>query len=192
MTVKGPGPGVIRTRRLHDGRIIRVDEDTVRFPDGSSGTLDVVRHPGASAVLPLLSDPGGPDPEFLLLRQYRHAAGAWLTEVPAGRLEPGERPEDCARRELLEETGCTATNVTHLTTIFTTPGFSDERIHLFMATGLTLGESRHERDEFIEITRTRMSAALRQIESGAIVDSKSIVAILYVAGYCTGPRPSGA
>lgn len=183
MTSPGQGAGTIRTRRLHDGRIIRVDEDTVRFPDGSSGTLDVVRHPGASAVLPFLGDPAGPDPELLLMRQYRHAAGAWLTEIPAGRLEPNEPPAECARRELLEETGCMAANVTHLTTIVTTPGFSDERIHLFMATGLTMGESRRERDEFIEITRTSMSAALRQIEDGEITDAKSIIAILFAAGF---------
>lgn len=183
MTRSGGDPGGIRTRRLHEGRIIRVDEDTVRFPDGSTGTLDVVRHPGASAVLPYLSDPHDPDPQLLLLRQYRHAADAWLIEVPAGRLEPDEAPEACARRELLEEAGCTAAHVTPLTTIFTTPGFSDERIHLFMATDLTLGESHRERDEFIEIVHTPMSVALRQIESGDIRDAKSIIAILFAAGF---------
>jgi ADP-ribose pyrophosphatase len=184
MTFHGEGPGRIRTQRIHDGRIIRVDEDTVRYPDGTSGTLDVVRHPGAAAVLPFLSDPHGSDPELLLLRQYRHAAGAWLVEIPAGRLEPNELPDACARRELLEETGCTAAAVTLLTTILTTPGFSDERIHLYMATGLAPGESHRERDEFIEVARTPMSDALAQIQRGVIQDAKSIVAILYAAAFC--------
>lgn len=183
MTNRENRPGTVATRRIHEGRIILVEEETVRYPDGTLGTLDVVRHPGACAVVPFLGDPGGPDPELLLLRQYRHAAGTWLIEVPAGRLERGEPAEQCARRELLEETGCTAREMTLLTTIFTTPGFSDERIHLFLATGLTRGETRHERDEFIETVPMAISEALRQIERGEICDAKSIVAILYAAGF---------
>jgi len=161
-----------------------VEEDTVRFPDGTLGKLDIVRHPGAAAVLPFFSDPRGPDPELLLLRQYRHAADAWLVEIPAGRLEPSETPDECARRELREETGYAAAGITLLTTILTTPGFSDERIHLYMATALNPGESRRERDEFIELVRMPMSGALELIRSGEIQDAKSVVAILYAAAFC--------
>ena len=174
---------VVETRRVHTGRVITVDVETVRMADDSTSTLDVVRHPGASAVVPFLGDPSGDDPSILLLYQYRHAAGTWLLEIPAGRFDPGESPEQCARRELLEEAGCTAGTMERMTTIHTTPGFSDERIHLFMATGLTHGNSRHEADEFIEPTVMTLSAALKSIESGEISDAKTALAILFAAGF---------
>jgi ADP-ribose pyrophosphatase len=167
---------------VYSGRIISVDLDSVRFPDGSVGQLEMIRHPGASAVVPLLGDLDG-DPEVLLIRQYRYAAEAFLYEVPAGRLDPGERPEQCAHRELREETGYTAARVEHLFTMFTTPGFTDEKIHLFLATGLTAGESAREADEFMELVPTRLSEALRMIERGEIQDAKTALALLYAAGF---------
>src|SRR3954470_18820101 len=101
-------PGQISSRHVYSGRIIRLDVDTIRFPDGSTGELEIFRHPGASAVVPFLSDPTGEDPLVLLIKQYRYAAGGYVYEIPAGRLDAGEDPADCARRELEEETGCTA------------------------------------------------------------------------------------
>src|SRR3989442_10934487 len=95
----------------------------------------MIRHPGAAAVIPFASDPAGPDPTILLLRQYRYATGGMLWEIPAGRLGPAEEPPACARRELLEEAGVTAGRLERLTTIWTTPGFTDEVIHLFWAGG---------------------------------------------------------
>jgi ADP-ribose pyrophosphatase len=172
--------------RVYSGRILNLDIDRVRFPDGSQGELEMVRHSGASAVLPFASDPSGEDPQLLLIRQYRYAAERFLYEVPAGRLDPGEAPLECATRELLEETGCRAARVEFLTTIFTTPGFTDERIHLFMASGLTRGESNREADEFIEVVTRPMSEVLRLIEAGEIVDGKTIVAVLFVAGFRLG------
>ncbi len=183
MTADKHDAATVSVRHIHDGRIIRVNEETIQFPDGTIGHLDIVRHPGACAVLPVLSNATEPDPEVLLLRQYRHAAAGWLVEIPAGRKEAGEPPEQCARRELLEETGCTAGELTLLTTILTTPGFSDEVIHLFMATGLTMGESRRESDEFIEVVPMRLSRALGMIERGEIHDAKSVTAILYAARF---------
>jgi ADP-ribose pyrophosphatase len=171
------------SRRVYDGRIFNVDIDTVRFPDGSTGELEMVRHSGASAVVPFLGDPTGDDPQILLLRQYRYAAEGYLYEVPAGRIDAGESPEECARRELVEETGCTASGVEPLTTIYTTPGFTDERIHLFMATGLSRGEHKRERDEFMEVETLTMSRALELIARGEIVDSKTVVALLFAAGF---------
>ena len=120
--------GKVGGHRAYTGRIINLDVDTVRFPDGSTGELEMIRHPGASAVVPFLSDPAGGDPQLLLIRQYRYAAEGYLYEIPAGRLDPGESPEACARRELQEETGCTVDRVERLTTIYTTPGFTDEKI----------------------------------------------------------------
>jgi ADP-ribose pyrophosphatase len=171
---------------VYTGRIVDLDVDTVRFPDGSTGELEIFHHPGASAVVPFLSDPAGADPQLLLIRQYRYAAGGWLYEIPAGTLDEGEDPAVCARRELEEETGCTAERVERLTTIHSTPGFCDERIHLFMAVGLTMGEHRRERDEFLEVERMSLSAALARIERGEITDAKSVVGLLYAAGFRAG------
>lgn len=176
------GTGKVGGERVYTGRIISVDLDTVRFPDGSTGTLEMIRHPGASAVVPLLGDLDG-DPEVLLIRQYRYAAESYLYEVPAGRLDPGEAPAACAHRELREETGYTASRVEHLFTMYTTPGFTDEKIHLFLATGLTPGESAREADEFMELVPTKLSAALAMIERGEIQDAKTALALLYAAGF---------
>ena len=176
----------LSSTRVYHGRVINVDLDRVRFPDGSEGELEMVRHPGASAVVPFLSDPAGEDPQIMLLRQYRYAAGTFLYEIPAGRLDPGEDPADCARRELIEETGCTAERVEHLFTFFTTPGFTDERIHVFMAVGLKNGVTAHEKDEFIEIETMPLSRALELIQRGEIRDGKTSLGILYAAGFRSG------
>src|SRR5919201_2262469 len=97
-------PAKLSSRRIYSGRVLNLDIDRVRFPDGSEGELEIIRHPGASAVLPFLSDPRGDDPQLLLIKQYRYAAEDFLYEIPAGRLDAGESPIECARRELLEET----------------------------------------------------------------------------------------
>lgn len=173
----------VGTRRAYTGRVINLDVDQVRFPDGSIGELEMIRHPGASAIVPFLSDPRAADPELLLIRQYRYAAEDFLYEIPAGRLDPGEAPDVCARRELLEETGCTAERVEPLFTMYTTPGFTDERIHLFMASGLVRGESRREPDEFIEVVSFPLSETLRMIERGIVRDAKTALAILYSAAF---------
>jgi ADP-ribose pyrophosphatase len=170
---------------IHQGRIIRLERHTVEFPDGSAGELDVVRHPGASAVVPLLDDPGSTDPRVLLLRHFRHAAGGWLWEIPAGRLDAGERehPERCAHRELREETGYTAETMTRLLSIVTTPGFSDEIIHLYMAAGLTRGQHAREADEFMELHEVPLSNVRKMIQNNEITDAKTLVGLLFVQCY---------
>jgi ADP-ribose pyrophosphatase len=176
----------LATRRVYAGNLVRLDVDTVRFPDGSTGDLEVIRHPGAAAVIPCASDPAGGDPIILMIRQFRHAAGGPLWEIPAGTLAPGEAPELCARRELREETGIAAERIEHLTSIYTTPGFTDELIHLFWAHGLTPGETARERDEFIEVVPKPLSEVLAGIRGGEIRDAKTVVAILYMAGFILG------
>ncbi len=176
----------IRSHRVYSGRVISVDVDQVRFPDGSVGELEMVRHPGASAIVPFLSDPAGDDPQVLLLRQYRYAAESYLYEIPAGRLEPGEQPIMCARRELLEETGCTAGRLDHLFTMYTTPGFTDETIHLFLAADLTRGAQQTESDEFIETVTLPLSRALAMVQTGEIKDAKTALGLLYAAGFASG------
>lgn len=171
------------SRRVYKGRVIDLDVDTVQFPDGSTGQLEMIRHPGAAAVLPFASDPRGTDPTILLITQYRYAANGPLIEIPAGRLEQGEDPKACAERELLEEVGVKAGRVERLTTIWTTPGFTDERIHLFWAADLTADKHAREPDEFIEVTPTPLSEALTLIRAGGIKDAKTVLCILFVAGF---------
>lgn len=173
----------LASQRIHAGRVIDLDVDTVRFPDGSTGQLEIIRHPGAAAVVPFASDPQGPDPTILLIQQYRHATNGSLIEIPAGRLNPGEDPRVCAERELLEEVGVKAGRVERLTTIWTTPGFTDEQIHLFWASDLTAGKHAREPDEFIEVTPKPLSEVLTLIRSGEICDAKTALAILLVAGF---------
>ena len=173
-------------RRVYSGRVINLDVDTVEFPNGSTGELELFRHPGASAVVPFLSDPQGDDPQILLIKQYRYAADGYLYEIPAGRLDSGEAPEACAHRELREETGCTAKSMRHLYTMYTTPGFTDERIHIFLATDLVQGESAREADEFLTVEPVKLSRALEMVKSGELKDGKTAVGILYAAGFVAG------
>ncbi|HMI56074.1 MAG TPA: NUDIX hydrolase [Gemmatimonadaceae bacterium] len=183
---EGSKPGRIKSGRVYTGKIISLDVDTVRFPDGSVGELEMIRHPGASAIVPFLSDPGGKNPQVLLIRQYRYAANGYLYEIPAGRLDSGEDPRDCAVRELKEETGCTAEQFDHLVTFYTTPGFTDEKIHLFMATGLISGETKHEADEFLDLQPMLLSRALEMVEAGEIQDAKSALGLMFAAGFRAG------
>lgn len=178
--------GRVSSRRVYTGRVINLDVDKVRFPDGSIGELEMIRHPGASAIVPFLSDPSSDDPQILLIRQYRYAAEGFVYEVPAGRLDPGESADACARRELREETGCTAAHVEHLYTFYTTPGFTDEKIHAYMATGLTRGERELDRDEFSEVVALPLSRALEMVRGAEIVDAKTALSLLYVAGFRLG------
>lgn len=179
-------PGCIRSEPIHLGRVVKLYRDTVRFPDGSVGELDVVHHPGASAVIPFLSDPAGDDPQVMLIKQYRYAAGGFIYEIPAGLLNDAESPRDCAIRELKEETGCTAQTIEFLFTDLTTPGFTDEKIHIFMATGLERGETAHESDEFLTVETMTLSHALQLIQKGEIQDGKTALALLFAAGFTAG------
>jgi ADP-ribose pyrophosphatase len=143
----------------------------------------MIRHPGASAVVPFLDDPGGIDPQVLLIRQYRYATDGEIYEIPAGRLNPGEDPRTCAKRELTEETGYSAEGLQLLTTFYTTPGFTDEKIHIFMASAVDPGESALEADEVVTLVPMAFSAALGMIKSGDITDAKTIIGLLFAAQF---------
>ncbi len=177
----------IASHRIYTGKIVSLDVDQVRFPDGTTGDMEIVRHAGAAAILPFLSDPRGDDPQILLLKQYRYAADSFLYEIPAGKLEKGEEPQACAARELKEETGCVAERVEHLFTSFTTPGFSDEVIHVFLASGLTRGDAAREADEFLTTETMKLSYALKLIQTNEIRDAKTMLAILFAAGFSAVP-----
>jgi len=174
--------GKISSRREYTGRVISLDVDTVRFPNGVTGELEMIRHPGASAVVPVLAA-AGENANVLLIRQYRYAAEGFLYEIPAGRLDPGETPEECARRELREETGYSAGSMISLTSILTTPGFTDELIHLFLATELTPGAMSLESDEILDLHVIPLADTLKMIHSGEIHDAKTISALLFVSQF---------
>ena len=177
-------PNQLESRPVHRGRVVDLAMDTARFPDGSTGELELIRHSGAAAIVPVLGDPDVADPDIVLLRQYRYAAGGEIYEVPAGRPDrEGEPWEDVATRELEEETGYIAGSLERLTTIYTTPGFTDERIHLFSATGLTRGRADLDEDEFVEVTPMPLSDVMAAIRDGRIIDAKSVSALLYYAAF---------
>ncbi len=177
-------PGQISSRLIHDGRVVNLSVDTVWFPDGSVGELELIRHSGAAAVVPILGDPDGPDPEIVLLRQFRYAAGGEIYEIPAGRPDrPGEPWDDVARRELEEETGYVAGHLRRLNTIYTTPGFTDERIHTFLATRLSAGTVDLDPDEFVDVITLPRSDVLDAIRDGRIIDAKSVAGLLYYARF---------
>ncbi len=180
-------PGQVASRRVYSGRVLHLDVDTVRFPDGSTGEMEMFRHPGASAVIPVLGGDAS-DPAILLISQYRYAAEGTIWEIPAGRLDAGEAPIACARRELLEETGATAGRLEPLTTIYPTPGFCDERIHLFAAFDLSVDDqkSQREADEFLSVSPHPLSQVLGMIKDGTIADAKTICSVLFFAGFRLG------
>jgi len=186
-------PGRLESRKVHDGRIVTLSVDTVRFPDGSTGELEMIRHPGAAAVLPVVGSLDEENPEVLLLRQYRYAAGGVIWEVPAGLpLGPDEPWEACAARELEEETGRRGKRLVPLTRILTTPGFTDEMIRLYVADGLEEGAAKLDDDEFVEVRRVRFSEAVEMVRSGEIVDCKSVATILYAAAFVVGKGGAAA
>lgn len=174
---------LLSTVRVHTGRVVSLDIDTVQFPNGNIGELEMLRHPGASAVLPFLDDPADPDPRVLLIRQFRHATGDYLWEIPAGRRDRDEHPDQTAHRELAEETGYRCNRLEKLTWIWTTPGFTDEVIHLYLAAGLTPGENALEADEVLAVHPLRWSEALEMLRTGVITDCKTATAILYANAF---------
>jgi ADP-ribose pyrophosphatase len=173
-----PDVGLLESRVVHDGRVVHLSVDRVRFPDGSEGELELIRHRGASAVVPFLDDPDSQDPRVVLIHQYRYAAGGFVFEIPAGIPMDGESWEDCARRELEEETGYVAGRLEPLARLLTTPGFTNEEIHLFRAASLQVGDLRPDKDEFIEVVEFPFSRALEMVGQGLIRDGKSLVGIL--------------
>ena len=160
------------TKNIYTGIVVNLNVDTVTLPNGLTVDLEVVRHPGAAAVVPL-KDNG----TVILIRQFRHAAGGFIYEIPAGKLHPDEDPIVCAARELEEEIGYRAGRLELLSSIFTAPGFTDEVIHVYKGTRLTTGRQQLDRDEVLEVIEMPLLEAMRMIETGAIRDAKSIVGL---------------
>lgn len=160
-------------REIYKGRVVHLVVENFALPDGRPASLELVRHPGASAVVPLTDDD-----HVLLVHQYRRAAGGFIYEVPAGKLDAGEPPEVCARRELAEEAGVEAGSLRALGPILTTPGFTNEVIHLFLATDLQPAQQNLDEDEVLSVERVRFPRAIEMCIEGTIRDAKSICALL--------------
>ena len=155
------------------GRVITMQVDTVRLPDGNTATREVVRHPGGVCVA-ALSD----RQELLFVRQFRYPYETVLLELPAGKLSPGEDPALCAARELKEETGAEAAELTSLGVLYPSVGYTDERLHLYMATGLSFGECCPDEDEFLEVERIPLLTAVEMVEAGELPDAKTQALVL--------------
>jgi ADP-ribose pyrophosphatase len=163
----------LSSERVYAGRLLKIDKDKVELPNGRTTDLEMVRHPGASAIVPFVTDD-----EILLIRQFRYATGGFIYEVPAGTLHKGEAPEECARREVQEEVGLRAGRLRLLASIFTTPGFTDEIIHLYAAHDLTPVPQNLDHDEVLTVERVPFAQAIEMVRDGRIKDAKSICALL--------------
>lgn len=166
------GIQVHRRKRIHTGRVFDITVENVTFPNDFNCDMEIIRHPGASAIVPLTDDNN-----VLMLKQYRHAIGKVMWEIPAGTFEGDESALACASRELTEETGFEAQTWDPIGTVTPVPGYSDERIHLFLARVLTPSVQKLDVDEFIEVQPLPLSQVAVMITSGDIEDAKTIAAI---------------
>jgi ADP-ribose pyrophosphatase len=166
---------LLSTKRIYSGKVLKLDLDTVALPNGRTTELEILRHPGASAVVPLKEDG-----RVVLIRQLRHAAGGFIYEIPAGKLDLKEDPKDCAARELEEEVGYRAGFLDLLTSIWTAPGFTDEVIHIYQGTNLEKGTQALDHDEVLEIVEWPLEEAMARIQDGTIRDAKTIIGLQMV------------
>lgn len=163
---------VNQTQLIRKGRVFNLYAESVTLPNGVKVAMEVIRHPGAAAIVPITDDRS-----VLLLKQYRHAVGGAIWEIPAGTMERGEAPHGCARRELVEETGYRAGHLKRLAEIVPLPAYSDERIHLFLATSLERACQRLDADELLSVHRIGLQQAIQMITDGEIQDAKTIVGL---------------
>ena len=160
------------SHNIYTGKVLVLNIEQVPLPNGVTADLEIIRHPGAAAVVPLKEDG-----TVVLIRQFRHAAGGFIYEIPAGKLHPWEDPEACAARELEEEIGYRANRLELLTSIFTAPGFTDEVIHIYQGTDLVLGQQRLDQDEILEIVEWPLDVAIARIRDRTIQDAKTIIGL---------------
>ena len=159
---------------IYNGKIFQLMSNTVRLPNQRITTRDIINHPGAVALLPIHNN------NIILVRQYRYAINQVTLELPAGTLERGEDPRECAHRELMEETGYSATNLEKLFNCYLAPGYSSERVTMFLATGLSKHQQDPDKDEFIQVETVTLLDAVDMIHRNQIVDTKTIAGILYL------------
>jgi ADP-ribose pyrophosphatase len=163
----------LSTKHVYKGKFISLDTVEVELPDGNKSTRDIVLHPGASVVVPV-----NEDKEIYMVRQYRKPIEKITIELPAGKLDEGEDPKVCAERELKEETGIEASEIKHMISIHSTPGFSTEVLHMYLATGLKEGTANSDEDEFVSCEKYKIDDLIDMIMKNEITDAKTIIGIL--------------
>ena len=173
-----------RSATLHTGRIFSLMNENYTLDNGVTSDMDFIRHPGAAAMVPMLNNL-----EVVLIKQYRHAIREFIWEIPAGTLDAGESPLNCARRELVEETGYSATDWRQLGTITPLPGCSDERIHIFLALDLKPAEQNLDDDEMINVHKMNLSEAMQMILAGEISDGKTISGLFLAFNWLKNSHP---
>lgn len=168
----------MKTEKIYEGKMINLRIDTVELPDKKYSKREIIEHPGAVGILPITDDGS-----MILVRQFRKAVEKNLLEIPAGKIEIYEEPKETALRELSEETGYTPQKMEYLFEFYTSPGFSDEKIYLFLATDLLKGEANPENDEYIEIEKIKIEDLVDMVKKGKINDSKTIIGIYFAEKY---------
>lgn len=166
----------IESRSIYNGKMINLRVDSVELPNGNTANREIVEHPGAVCIAAVTDDN-----DLVLVRQFRKPVEEMLLELPAGKLEPGEDPKDCAARELAEETGYSAKRLEYMFSFYTSPGFSDEVMHMYSAHGLIAGDDNQDDDEMVELIPIKLDNAIGMALSGRIKDAKTLVGILLLA-----------
>lgn len=158
---------------IHKGKVVNLRIDSVELPNGKLGSREVVEHSGAVAVVPITEEN-----EVIMVRQYRYPVNDCLLEIPAGKLDPNETPDHCVERELLEETGLAANNMRLLFSLYSSPGFSDEILYIYIARELSFKGQKLDEDEFVEVEKYPLDKIIQMIYNGEVKDAKTICAIL--------------
>ncbi|MBE6082063.1 MULTISPECIES: NUDIX hydrolase [Tissierellales] len=173
----------MKTEKIYEGKILNLRIDMVELPDKKYSKREIVEHPGAVAIAALTDDN-----EIILVKQYRKAVEKELVEIPAGMLEISEEPREAAVRELKEETGFSADKMEYICEFYTSPGFTNEKLYLFLATGLKAGESHPENDEYIDVLKFKLDNLVDMVWKGQILDSKTIIGAFAVSSYLQNKR----
>lgn len=169
----------IKSKNVFNGNLLKIYQDQVQLPNGQSSIREFIKHPGASACIPLF-----PNSKIGLVKQFRYSISQKTYEIPAGKIDIGETPLDCARRELEEEIGYQAHKFTLLTQIYPAAGFCNEIIFIFLAEKLIETSTNFDNDEFLELKQTKIEDALEMVKKGLISDAKTIIALLWYDKYC--------
>lgn len=164
----------VKSETIYQGKVIHLHLDEVQLPNGKSASREIVRHPGAVAIIAIT-----PEKRMVFVRQFRKPLDKTILEIPAGKLEKGEDPLDCAKRELIEETGYQAEEMNFVNKFYTSPGFADELLYIYEGTNLTAGDARPDEDEFVDLVELTLDEAFERIQTGEITDAKTILAVYY-------------
>ncbi len=170
------GAKVESTTLIHAGRVFRLERERLALENGNTVDLDIIRHPGAAAIVPLKNND-----TILMIKQFRRAAGGYIWEIPAGTLNKGEDPLTCAHRELEEETGFSAGKMEKIGEIVPVPGYSDEKIRIFLASDLVPAKQHLDRDEMLSVHEIKTQEVFKMVEDGRIVDGKTIAGLFFMS-----------